>query len=367
MYKGINFMLTRNILITICTIFIGGLSSTAFAFGYNNDDRCLDSSGPVYSNVQFDVVDITNPGTPLEVKAVLTQPVHWVRKKHHRGCFMLVENPPAIVILHGSGGMDTRNVFYAQKLQRRFATLSVEMFDGSVSAGTGRPELPLFNYSHAFGALKFLIEAEGFIDKNGTVVAEDEAGSVRKIAANPDAIGCLGLSWGGVICNQVATELYSQQFGDELYGTDYRFAAHVANYPVCYGRNVVPFPGLQFGRAFGAELTGAPLLIQVGSLDAYDNADGQSGSETCNMLKNSLSPDEQELVDVVVFEGGYHAFDRLFAVTAVVRDPFARLGIAIGDPNPENWPEVTIIPDQAIANKSLRNILRFFERNLLHK
>jgi dienelactone hydrolase len=360
-------MLVRNIFFVVCAISIGGLPSTAFALGYNSDERCLDSPGPVYSNVQFDVMDFTNPETPLTVKAVLTQPVRWVRTKRHSGCFMLIENPPAIVMLHGSGGMDTRNAFYAQKLQSRFATLSVEMFEGSISGGTGRPELPLFNYSHAFGALKFLVEVEGVISENGTVVAEDDAGSVRKVKVDPDAVGCLGLSWGGVICNQVATELYSQQFGDELYGTDYRFAAHVANYPVCYGRNVVPFPGLQFGSAFGAELTGAPVLIQVGSLDAYDNAEGQSGSETCNMLKDSLLPDEQELVDVVVFEGGYHAFDRLFAVTGVVRDPFARLGVAIGDPNPENWPEVAIIPDQAIANKSLRNILRFFHRNLRAK
>jgi dienelactone hydrolase len=232
----------------------------------------------------------------------------------------------------------------------------------------------LFNYSHAFGALKFLVETEGFIAENGTVVAEDVggAGSVRKVAADPQAVGCLGFSWGGVICNQVATELYSQQFGDLLYGTDYRFAAHVANYPVCYARNIPNpanpnelLPGSQFGREFGAELTGAPILIQVGSEDAYDNAEGQSGSETCNLLKDRLVLEEQELVDVVVFDGGHHAFDRLFAVSGVVRDPFARLGVAIGDP--ANAPEVAIIPDQVIANQSLRNVRRFFRRKLLHQ
>lgn len=358
-------MSNRNSFLAVFALLIGGLSSTALAFGYHsNDERCRDNSDPVYSDVQFDVFDINNPGTPLKVKAVLTQPVEWVRKRGRRGCFMLVEEPPAIVILHGSGGMDTRNAFYGQKLQKRFATLSVEMFKGSVSAGTGRPELPLFNYPHAFGALKFLVEAEGYIAEDGTVSPKYDTGLARKVPVNPNAVGCLGLSWGGVVCNQVATERYSQEFGDNLYGTGYRFAAHVANYPVCYGRNVVPFPGLQFGRRFGAELTGAPLLIQVGSLDAYDNAEGQSGSETCNALKDSLDLDEQELVDVVVFEGGYHAFDRLFAVSDVVRDPFARLGIALNEPDPENWPEVAIIPDQIIANESGKNIRRFFRRNL---
>jgi dienelactone hydrolase len=176
---------------------------------------------------------------------------------------MLVENPPAVVILHGSAGMDTRNAFYAQSLQGRYATLSIEMFQGSVSGGaTGRPPLPLFNYSYAFGAFNYLVETEGFIADNGSVVSEVVAGEslTRKVAADPKAVGCLGLSWGGVICNQVATKLYSRQFGDELYdGTNYRFAAHVANYPVCYARNIrnpenpnESLPGSLFGSKFRA-------------------------------------------------------------------------------------------------------------------
>jgi dienelactone hydrolase len=293
---------------------------------------------------------------------------------------MLVEDSPAVVVLHGSGGMDTRNAFYGQSLQRRFTTLSVEMFKGSVSAGTDRPPLPLFNYSYALGALKYLIEAEGFIAEDGTIGGEAGADLNRKVPVDPDTVGCLGLSWGGVICNQLAVEKYSQAFGDSLYGTNYRFAAHAANYPVCWARNLDSIPGLppgadgglDFGRNFGAELTGAPVLIQVGSEDAYDNSGIpgdplESGSLPCNALKASLDADEQKLFDVVVFDGGYHAFDRLFAVAAVAKDQFARLGIAFlsDDPNhPDNWPEVAVIPDQVIANESSKNILRFFRRNL---
>ena len=364
-------MFSRIVLLGIFAVSVTSLSSTAHAWGHNSDEGCLDSPSPAYSNVKFDVVDITSPGIPLEVKGVLTQPVHWVRTKGRGGCFKLIENPPAIVILHGSAGMDNRNAFYGESLKRRFATLSVEMFGGVASGGSSRPELPLFNYSHAFGALNYLIETEGFIAEDGTVV-NVAAGTdlLRKVKVDPEAVGCLGFSWGGVICNQVATELYSQQFGDFLYGTDYRFSAHVANYPVCYARNIPNpeeptelLPGSRFGRKFGAELTGAPLLIQVGSEDAYDNAEGQSGSATCNLLKINLFPDEQDLVDVVVFEDGYHAFDRLFTVPAVVQDPFARLGEGIGK-DPADWPEVPIIPDQVIANESLRNIFQFFRKNL---
>ncbi len=351
-------MSKRNGFIAVCAVFIGGLSSTALAWGFNGDDEgCLDSSDPVYSNVEFAVLDPTKG--PQIIKAVLTQPVEWVRKRGRRGCFRLVENPPSVVILHGSAGLDTRNAFYGQSLQRRFATLSVEMFTGSLSDLTGRPQLPLVNYPYAYGALRYLIEEAG---------------------VDPDAVGCLGLSWGGVICNQLAVEKYSV-LSSQLDAvitespTDYRFAAHVANYPVCYARNTPPIPipgmpedaGLDFGGVFGAELTGAPVLIQVGSEDAYDNFEGESGSAPCNDLKDSLLPEEKRLLDVVVYEGGYHAFDRLFSVADVAKDIFARRGTAIfpvPETNPELWPEVAVIPDQVIANESRQNILRFFRRNL---
>jgi dienelactone hydrolase len=272
----------------------------------------------------------------------------------------LVENPAAVVILHGSGGIDARGTFYAQKLSERYATLSVEMFQGSIDGGgSNRPPLPIYNYTHAFGALNYLADAEGFIDANGDIVASDGGGNLkRKVRVNPGAVGCLGFSWGGVICNQIATETYSQQHGDALYGTDYRFAAHVAHYPVCWARNVPGFPGLAFGSP-DAPLTGRPLLIQIGSEDAYDNAEGDSGSEVCNQLKSSLVAEEQDLVEVRILEGGHHAFDRVFAPSAVLQDPFARLGQYLASP-PEDYPEVPVIPDLGLANEALWNIQRLF-------
>lgn len=341
-------MSIRRMVLFVCVLAVGGLSPAAFASNYGGGEGCVEGSSPVYSNVEFTVEEFFPPDTSSTVKAVLTQPVEWVRTGRRSGCYMLVENPPAVVILHGSAGMDTRNAFYGQALKRRYATLSVEMFP----AGSERPPLPAFNYSYAFGALKYLIESD--------------------VAADPEAVGCLGFSWGGVICNQVAVELYAVQFGDDLYDTDYppyRFAAHVANYPVCWARNI-PGPTGEplLGSLFGgddAPLTGKPLLVQVGGLDAYDNEVGGSGSEACIALAEPLTPDEEDLLEVVVFDGAYHGFDRLFAVPVVVRDQFARLGIGVTEP-PENWPEVPIIPDQEVANRSRRNVLRFFRRNLLY-
>ena len=72
----------------------------------------------------------------------------------------------------------------------------------------------------AFGALKFLSEHPNI---------------------DPNRIGVLGFSWGGVVTMASATELYASQFGGNL-----RFAAHVAHYPICYAYNL-PIPGAEFG------------------------------------------------------------------------------------------------------------------------
>lgn len=348
-------------------------SATAGALhppGSGNDGTCLDGPDPVYSNVKFSVADPTAAAGTVEVNAILTQPVEWVPARHRGGCYKLVKHPPAVLILHGSGGIDNRGFLYAQGLQNQFATLTLEMFKGSVADGTtDRPPLPYFNYSYAFGALKYFVEVAG---------------------VDPKAVGCLGFSWGGVICTQVAVEPYAREFGDTLYGfaadgKPYRFAAHAANYPVCWARNItLPLPlrpdlGFAFGRdsdtlAGGAPLTGARVLIQVGSEDAYDNGaivdeNGnvigfESGAQACIDFKDGLAADERRLVELVIYDGATHAFDKLFdllEVPAVVKDPFARLG-RFPSANP---PDVSIMPDQARALKSLRRVRSFFARHLI--
>jgi dienelactone hydrolase len=149
-----------------------------------------------------------------------------------------------------------------------------------------------------------------------------------------------------------AERLYAGMFGGGR-----QFKAHVAHYPVCYAYNS-PVPGLpppaQLGTQF-LNLTGAPVLIQIGSLDDYDN-----GAERCRELARSVNPGNGNKVAVAAYEGAAHAFDRLM-VPIVVSDPFGNEGsyFATGI-----VPRVTLAPDVAQAHAAREAAVRFFLRNL---
>ena len=157
-----------------------------------------------------------------------------------------------MVILHGSAGVDFRGDFYARALNAAgIATFEIDMWEArGITGAADRPPAPLFTYPDAFGALGFL-SAHPNID--------------------PDRIGVMGFSWGGVMALASAEEVYASQFGGGL-----RFAAHVAHYPICYATNS-GIPGAEF-----SDLTGAPILIQIGEEDDYDN-----GSAPCFALKKA--------------------------------------------------------------------------------
>ena len=273
------------------------------------EDRCPVDWQPVISFEKFQSKDIT-------VKGKLKLPVayQWRKKR-----FMPRKNLPAVVILHGSAGVDSRGDFYARALNAAgIATFEIDMWEArGINSAADRPPIPLFTYPDAFGALKFLSEHPNI---------------------DPNRIGVLGFSWGGVVTMASATERYASQFGGTL-----RFAAHVAHYPICYAYNS-PIPGAEF-----SDLTGAPILIQIGEEDDYDN-----GSGPCFALKDSLNPEEQSLLEVIAYEGAFHGWDRLEVPIKVI-DPFSNRG---------EGGEVEIIPDVDQAYKSRRNVVRFFLQNL---
>ena len=101
-----------------------------------------------------------------------------------------------------------------------------------------------------------------------------------------------------------------------------------------------PFPGLDF-----KELTGNPLLIQVGDKDDYDD-----GPEPCETLAAPFSN-----VSVNVYKNAYHAWDRLQPAITVT-DPFAHRGS--GDD------EVIMAPNPGKAFQSRTNVVEFFEAQL---
>ncbi len=197
---------------------------------------------------------------------------------------------PAVVIAHGSSGVDSRGTFYAALLnQAGIATLEIDMFAerGFGGGANGRPRSIPETLPDAYGALRLL-------------------GSDARI--DPHRIGIMGFSFGGVVTMLTATETYSQR----LAPPGLRFAAHAPFYPVCWGYNVVP--GFEF-----TELTGAPVFIQAGEIDTYDDPD------SAPRLIASLPAEVQTFVSCAVYPNATHGWDRFEPAITIV-DPFAHKG-----------------------------------------
>lgn len=315
-------------LISIVALF---LCAAPFAQARDNPN-CHDSPRPIISFVEFPSVDLTPPQpTPLTVKGKLKLPVRFSWR--HR-CFLAKRNLRAVVILHGSAGVDSRGDFYARALNAAgIATLEIDMWEArGVETAADRPPLPLFTYPDAFAALGFLSTIDDI---------------------DPDRIGVLGFSWGGVITMASAEQLYADQFGQGL-----KFAAHAAHYPICYIYNAnLLGPPAQLGTQW-LNLTGAPVLIQIGTEDDYDN-----GADNCIALVDDLSPSDRDLVEVVPRDGARHAWDRL-QVAISVFDPFGDEGSGVSNLPDGPFPEVRLTPNVEQAYASRRRVVKFFRRNL---
>lgn len=299
-----------------------GMAQLSFA----DDSVNLKGDGrphPKISFVEIQSIDISkSPPAPLKLKGKLVMPAD----SRDRAKI------PAVVILHGSGGVDSRGDLYAEALSRAgIASLAIDMWEArGVSGVQNRPRAPIHTYPDAFAALRYLSD---------------------RPEMDGERIGVLGFSWGGVIAAEAAEQLYSAQFGGGQ-----RFAAHVANYPVCYaannGRMVYPATPAQAGTQF-MNLTGAPLLIQIGTEDDYDN-----GAQHCLDLAagvNSATP-----VQVEVYEGAYHAWDRLMIPVSAL-DPFADEGSILST---GVMPTVQIVPDVKLAYRSQQKVVSFFSKHL---
>jgi dienelactone hydrolase len=299
-----------------------GLLCPALAHAGENECR---NEPPVISFIQFQSPNLAAPaGPPLTIKGKLTLP----RRGCHSG-----HKLPAVLILHGSAGVDSRGDFYEAKLvETGIATLQIDMWEARGVVGpANRPQAPILTYPDAFSALAFLA-------------------AHRRIAA--DRVGVLGFSWGGVISLAAAEQLYAGMFGGGR-----KFKAHVANYPVCYAYNksipALP-PPAQFGTQF-LHLTGARVLIQIGSNDSYDN-----GTAHCKALAQSVNATNNDVVRVAEYLGAYHAWDRLM-VPVSGPDPFGDEGsfFLTGQ-----LPIVQLKPSVEQAYESRDRVVRFFRRHL---
>ena len=228
-------------------------------------------------------------------------------------------NVPAVVIVHGTAGVDSRGSYHAEALNEAgIATLELDMWSPrGLNGGTGpsgRPEGIPETLPDAYGALLFLASRPGI---------------------DPHRIGITGFSWGGIVSMLTATRPYSDLY---MGINPLRFAAHAPFYPVCWGYNKIP--GYEF-----VELTGAPVLIQSGECDAYDEPD------SCTKLVNGLSEQARPRVKVTMYPEATHGFNRLEPAQTVT-DPFSHLG---------RGGEVRFEANLEAASKSRQATVDFFE------
>ena len=306
----------------LVSIFWASLLACAMTASHAHDRRAWQRDPqPVISFVSFPSLDALTQ-QPVTVKGKLTLPPERYAKA---ALARSSAGRPAVLILHGSAGVDSRGGFYADALNAAgMATLEIDMWEArGVTDLATRPSHPVSTYADAFAALAFLSAYPGI---------------------DPGRVGVMGFSWGGVITMASATQGIASQFGGAL-----RFKAHVANYPVCYVYNNPVVPYSRFGSKASNPLTGAPILIQIGEKDDYDE-----GTVPCSALKASLAESEQAYVDVMPYAGAYHGWDRL-QVPVTTDDPFAHRGAG---------GTVEIRPSVDQAYQSRDKTVRFFQQNL---
>lgn len=199
---------------------------------------------------------------------------------------------PAVVIVHGTGGIDSRGDAHSRNLLRAgIATLQIDLWGprGVGNNAAERPKDPLSTLPDVFGAFEFLAAKPGI---------------------DPKRVGIMGFSWGGAMSVLAAQDDAAQKF----LGAGRRFAAHVAMYPVCwaYQRN---------GKTLLSPLTGAPLLILVGDSDHYED-----DPRSCEALAASLPSADRQAVRVRVYADAGHGFDMSETCSPVYSDPFAHRG-----------------------------------------
>lgn len=178
---------------------------------------------------------------------------------------------PVVLLVHGTAGVDSRYAFHKPALlEAGIGTLEVDFKTDVFTSGSDRPPISSF-HPWAFGALQAL-RAHPLVDA--------------------DRVAIMGFSLGGHLSVSVASEKAVERWlGPGQPG----FAAHVAFYPACRW----------LGPYFDAgAVTGAPILILAGELDAW--GDG----EACPELAARLNEAHPGVVSLKIYPHVHHGFDR---------------------------------------------------------
>jgi uncharacterized protein len=191
---------------------------------------------------------------------------------------------PAIVMVHGTSGIDQVGAFYRDPLSNAgIAVFEVDFKTGVYHGPMDRPTIATF-VPFAFAALQ----------------------EHRKVPSiDPDRIGYMGFSMGGAIGLRTAVESYRQQWLGSARG----FAAFAEFYPITR-------PFMAVLEKSGSTLTGAPMIVFYGTNDCY--GEGRNIPE----FKKLLTDRYHFNVTTLEYPGAAHAFNRN-APTLDYRDPAA--------------------------------------------
>jgi len=176
---------------------------------------------------------------------------------------------PAMVIAHGSAGVDTREGEWADRLAALgMATFVVDSFTPRSIRSTATDQSQLStaaNVADALAALR-LLATHPRID--------------------PERIGVIGFSKGGQVALYTALEPFRRAIVED----DRHFAAHVALYPYCNDWYTTE------------RITRAPMLLLLGGRDDYTPA------EPCRGYAEWFKSAGAETI-VIVYPDAYHDFD----------------------------------------------------------
>ena len=228
---------------------------------------------------------------------------------------------PAVLILHGGSGVDGRGAFYAKALQEAgIATLEITMFRSGSQPKAGPKE----TMPHAAAALRWLGKQPGI---------------------DPQRLGVMGFSWGGMMTVLLSSELVQERLGKDVP----RPAAFAPLYPVCsiIARSVKnpgrPFYNAQIG------MSASPMLIHVGAKDDYEE-----GKDSCESLIAMWPAAAREQATVRCIEGATHAFDSQTTATRIF-DPLSHGG---------RGGMVSIVPSPRDADETRKAVVGFFVKHL---
>ena len=234
-----------------------------------------------------------------------------------------VPKTPAVLILHGSGGVDGRGAFYAKALQEAgIATLEITMFPPG-----GRPKEGLrATMPYAAAALKWL---------------------AGQPSVDGQRLGVMGFSWGGGMSLWMASETVQERLGKDVP----KPVAFAPLYPVC--SNIVQAMSKPSWNSalYNSQrsMRAVPMLIQLGTRDDYEK-----GKRPCDALIALWPAAAREWLTVRYFEGATHGFD--------MQTPATRFYDKLADAGHGGM--VNAAPNPAAAAEARKNVVSFFIKYL---